>query len=261
MVRVKPKYLTFTSGESMPLLLHECHEVPRDVGVTLALEFFLPVAVARGAPKALFVEILEGLLLEFDVVPFHELHGLFCFSQHFILHVQTFDEEPIVDDGSRRVLVLVEGLDGDSDDLAFDVLRKKRHSRPERVAVVLQVRLELVQRQKGRGVLLKLLVKQSKKLGRRPVDEQILLIAGLDTERVRSAPVHHSKKLCLRFISAEARRFTGVLAFYHLPVFGVSSNRAVMVSSMMPMTFSRCSSRFAMYSSRRGHSILCFLKS
>ena len=193
--------------------------MPRDVGITLALEFFLPVAVARGAPKALFVEILEGLLLEFDVVPCDEFHRLFCLAQHFILNVQAFDEKTVVYDGPRHVFVLVEGLNGDGDDLAFDVLRQKRHPRPERVAVVFHVRLELVQRQKGSGILPKLLVKQSKKLGRHPVDVQTLLIAGLDTERFRSTPVHHPKKLRLRFISAEARRFTGVLAF-HLPVFG-----------------------------------------
>ena len=123
-----------------------------------------------------------------------------------------------MDYGSRRVFVLVEGLDGDADNLSLDILRQKRHPRPERVAVVFQVCLELVQRQKGRGVLLKLLVKQSKKVGRRPVDEESLLIAGLDTERVWSTPVHHPKKLRLRLVSAEARRFTRVLAFYH-PIF------------------------------------------
>ena len=110
-----------------------------------------------------------------------------------------------MNNSSRHVLVLVEGLNGDGDDMVFDVLSQKRHPRPERVAVVLQVSLELVQRQKGRGVLLKLLVKHAKKLGRRPVDEETLLIAGLDTERVWSTPVHHSKKLRLRFVSAEAR--------------------------------------------------------
>ena len=109
-----------------------------------------------------------------------------------------------MDYGSRRVLVLVEGLDGDADDLAFNVLRQKRHPRPERVAVVFQVRLELVQRQKGRGVLLKLLVKQAKKVGRRPVDEETLFIAGLNTKGVRLTPVHHPKKLRLRLVSAEA---------------------------------------------------------
>ena len=77
---------------------------------------------------------------------------------------------------------------------------------------------EIVKRQKGRGVLLKLLVKQSKKVGRHPVDEESLLIAGLDTERIWSTPVHHPKKLRLRLVSAEARRFTRVLAFYH-PIF------------------------------------------
>ena len=138
----------------MAFFLHERQEVPCDVGVTLALKFFLPVVVRRTS-KHVLVEILEGLLLEFDGVPFHELHRLFCFSQHFILHVQAFDEEPIVDYGSRRVFVLVEGLDCHSDDLAFDILRQEGHPRPEGVVVVFQVRLELVQRQKGRRVLLK----------------------------------------------------------------------------------------------------------
>jgi hypothetical protein len=63
--------------------------------------------------------------------------------------------------------------------------------------------------------LLKLLVKEAKKLRRRPVDEESLLIAGLDTERVWFTPVHHPKKLRLRFVSAEARRLPRVLAFYH----------------------------------------------
>ena len=63
--------------------------------------------------------------------------------------------------------------------------------------------------------MLKLLVKQSKKVGRRPVDEESLLIASLDTERVWFTPVHHPKKLRLRFVSAEARRLPRVLAFYH----------------------------------------------
>ena len=100
-----------------------------------------------------------------------------------------------MDDGSCRVFVLVEGLDGDADELSLDVLSQKRRSRPERVAVVFHVRLELVQPQKGRGVLLKLLVKEAKKLRRRPVDEESLLIASLDTQRVWFTPVHHSKKL------------------------------------------------------------------
>jgi hypothetical protein len=86
-------------------------------------------------------------------------------------------------------------LDGDADELSLDVLSQKRRSRPERVAVVFHVRLELVQPQKGRGVLLKLLVKEAKKLRRRPVDEESLLIASLDTQRVWFTPVHHSKKL------------------------------------------------------------------
>ena len=64
MVWVEPEHLTFTSGESVAFFLHERHEVPGDVGVTLALKFFLPVVVACGAPEALFVKILEGLLLE-----------------------------------------------------------------------------------------------------------------------------------------------------------------------------------------------------
>ena len=63
--------------------------------------------------------------------------------------------------------------------------------------------------------MLKLLVKEAKKLLKRPVDEEILFIAGLDTERVQRTPVHHSKKLRLRFVSAEARRLPRVLAFYH----------------------------------------------
>ena len=112
---------------------------------------------------------------------------------------------------SRPASTLAESADG----LSLDVLSQKRHSRPERVAVVFHVRLELVQRQKGRGVLLKLLVKQSKKVGRRPVDEESLLIASLDTQRVWFTPVHHPKKLRLRFVSAEARRLPRVLAFYH----------------------------------------------
>jgi len=50
MVWVEPKYLAFTSGESVALLLHERDKVSGDVGVTLTLEFFLPVVVARGSP-------------------------------------------------------------------------------------------------------------------------------------------------------------------------------------------------------------------
>ena len=260
MVWVEPKYLAFTSGESVTLLLHECHKVPRDVGITLALEFHLPVTVARGAPQALLVEILKGLLLEFDVVPFHELHGLFCFSQHFILHFQTFDEEPIVDYGSRRVLVLVEGLDGDGDDLAFDVLRQKRHSSPERVTAVLQVRLELVQRQKGRGVSPKLLVKQRRNSGGVQSMNRFSL-SRVSILSVSGLPPYITRRNCV-FASSRRRlddlRACSLLTFLFLDV---SSIRAVTVSSMMPMVFSRCSSRFAMYWSRRGHSILCFLKS
>jgi hypothetical protein len=40
MVWVEPKHLTFASGESVAFFLHERHEVPGDVGVTLALELF-----------------------------------------------------------------------------------------------------------------------------------------------------------------------------------------------------------------------------
>jgi hypothetical protein len=67
--------------------------------------------------------------------------------------------------------------------------------------------------------LLKLLVKQAKKIGRRPVDEETLLIAGLDDDL----------RACSRFITL---------------FFGVSSNRAVTVSSMIRTTLWRCSSRF-----------------
>ena len=78
MVWVEPEHLTFTSRESVAFFLHERHEVPCDVGVTFAFDFFFPVVVARGALEAFFVEILEGLLLEIDVVPFHDLVQLFA---------------------------------------------------------------------------------------------------------------------------------------------------------------------------------------
>ena len=84
--------------------------------------------------------------------------------------------------------------------------------------MVFQETFELGQRQKCRRVLLKLLVKQAKKVGRRPVYLETLLIAVPDTEGVRLATVHHTKKLRLRLVSAEAQRFTVVLAVYH-PVF------------------------------------------
>ena len=35
-----------------------------------------------------------------------------------------------MDDGSRRALVLVEGLDGDADNLSLDILRQERNPRP-----------------------------------------------------------------------------------------------------------------------------------